>query len=523
MPKMTNVETGEEVEISMEELLEALENGTGGIQQIVTRADGTKQVTNMMGNIPGQDDGYDHTLIVYMKMADLGVFTKMLTDGKIDTEDIEDPCDMDDGFIMTVDFTDMAATSILKKGEGRLSLESYVRDDRRTYSNKVDSICGEYELEADGSLSLDEKKLKKNKFLVIALGFIAVRKYLLTKGIVQKLYKMYDGTAGATIRVTKDEKVSAKVVSGEERPDLPCDVFLLGEQMCRPYMDELLGIKPKAGNRPKRDPEVVAQKKAEKEEREREKNKKDLANKRRKLTQTNNKLAELTDQKNALEKELEAEAPKEAEYKEKCSLAEGEYTEKKREIQNRINELEASLKSLDSVRTQEVGTYNDAQRKNRGEKEELIKELKKAQALFEVKQEMADIYKEKAEKGGGKKKTARYTEKREEAKTAKQVVDGIVGKIDDIDARQKEEDVRHKNNEDSYVAQKQQIESELSQNRSALNEVNSAYEREKSECDAYVKTLDAKRNELKDVTKQISSIKKEVKQLEQEIEVLEKA
>jgi len=523
MPKMTNVETGEEVEISMEELLEALENGTGGIQQVVTRADGTKQVTNMMGNIPGQDDGYDHTLIVYMKMSDIGVFTRMLTDGKIDTDDIEDPCEMDDGFIMTVDFTDNAATSILKKGEGKISLESYVRDDRRTYSNKLDSICGEYELEADGSLSLDEKKLKKNKFLVFAIAFIAVRKYLLTKGIVQKLYKMYDSTAGATIRVTKDEKVSAKIVSGEDRPDLPCDVFLLGEQMCRPYMDELLGIKPKAGNRPKRDPEVVAQKKAEREEREREKNKKDLANKRRKLTQTNSKLTELTDQKGALEKELEGEAPKEAEYKERCSAAEAECVEKKRGIQSRISELEANQKSLDSVRSQEVSTYSDVQRKNRSEKEELIKELKKAQAVFEVKQEVADIYKDKAEKGGGKKKTARYTEKREEAKASKQVVDDIVAKINDIEGRQKEEDVRHKSNEDSYAAQKQQIESELSQKRSSLNEVNSVYEKEKSKCDAYVQTLDAKRNELKDVTKQIGSIKKEIKQLEQEIEALEKA
>lgn len=63
--------------------------------------------------------------------------------------------------------------------------------------------------------------------------------------------------------------------------------------------------------------------------------------------------------------------------------------------------------------------------------------------------------------------------KSEEAKAAKQVVDGIVGKIEDIDARQKEEDVRHKSNEDSYVAQKQQIESELSLKRSSLSDVNS--------------------------------------------------
>ena len=388
-------------------------------------------------------------------------------------------------------------------------------------------------MEEDGSLSLNEEKLKKNKFLVYGLSFLGLRKYLLKKGIVQKLYAMFDESSGVLVKVSKSGTITTKIVKGMDRPDLPCDVFLFGEQICRPYIDEMLGLES-SGVRKPRDPELVAKlaeadrvaKENAKEKRKKEaeeQNKKDLANKRRKLTQTNNKLAELTDQKTAIEQELEGEAPKEAEYKERCSAAEAECAEKKRGIQNRISELEANQKSLDSVRSQEVSTYSDAQRKNRSEKEELIKELKKAQAVFEVKQEVADIYKDKAEKGGGKKKTARYTEKREEAKASKQVVDDIVAKIDDIEGRQKEEDARHKNNEDSYVAQKQQIESELSQKRSSLNEVNSVYEKEKSECDAYVQTLDAKRNELKDVTKQIGSIKKEIKQLEQEIEALEKA
>lgn len=80
---------------------------------------------------------------------------------------------------------------------------------------------------------------------------------------------MFDESVGVIVKVSESESISAKIVKGQERPDLPCKVFLLGEQMCRPYVDEMFGLKS-AGIRKPRDPEF-AKKVAEAEKKKREK------------------------------------------------------------------------------------------------------------------------------------------------------------------------------------------------------------------------------------------------------------
>ena len=242
-------------ELSKEKAIDALKNGQGILKQIVTKADGTKKEVAIWGGY--ELDGYDRTLNVFMNQSDIGRFVEIITKDEINLDGILDPCDQEIGFQITVDFMDCAAMCIMRKGEGKLSMEMYVRDERRTCQNAVEVGTGEIELTEDGNLSLDKETLENNKFLVYAIGFLGLRKYLLKERIVQKLYNMYDESAGVQVKVSKGGNITCKIVKGMERPDLPCDVFLLGEQVCRPYLDELLGLKS-TGIRKPRDPEFAA-------------------------------------------------------------------------------------------------------------------------------------------------------------------------------------------------------------------------------------------------------------------------
>ncbi len=242
-------------------------SGEGYLEQNITLPDGTIKKMAIWGGY--ELDGYDRTLNVFMKQSDIGTFIDLLSStiatGKLNTDGIEDPCQHEEGYQITVDFVDKPVTAILRKGQGKLSLESFVRDERKTCRNAVESITGEVDLEEDGTLHLDAEKVENNRFLVFALAFLGVRKHLLFEGIVQKLYEMYDESAGVLIDVSKDGKITSKIVKGLERPNLPCNVFLLGEQSCRPYFDELLGLNPKRVRKP-RNPKLVEKPEAAKDE-----------------------------------------------------------------------------------------------------------------------------------------------------------------------------------------------------------------------------------------------------------------
>lgn len=305
--KENNTVTESDEELSKEEAMDALKNGQGILKQVVTKADGTKKEVAIWGGY--ELDGYDRTLNVFMNQSDIGRFVKIITEEEINLDGVLDPCDQEIGYQITVDFMDCAAMCIMRKGEGKLSMEMYVRDERKTCQNVVEVGTGEIVLSEDGNLSLDRETLQNNKFLVYAIGISGLRKYLLKERIVQKLYNMYDESAGVIVKVSKGGTITANIVKGMERPDLPCDVFLLGEQICRPYLDELLGLKS-TGIRKTRDPEFTAklkdaEEKAQKEEEER-------------------KAAEEKARKEAEEKRLEEErkAQEAAEEKKRQEMAE---------------------------------------------------------------------------------------------------------------------------------------------------------------------------------------------------------
>ena len=69
MPKMINQETGEEKEISMEEFLRAMQNGSVSIRQEVHHADGT--VTGSMIYGDTANDGIDRSVNIFGKLEDV--------------------------------------------------------------------------------------------------------------------------------------------------------------------------------------------------------------------------------------------------------------------------------------------------------------------------------------------------------------------------------------------------------------------------------------------------------------------
>ena len=64
MPTMTNPETGETKEISMEEFMKMMRSGNGSLQQVVTHADGTTSSTTLYGNVA--EDGLDRSVNIFI-------------------------------------------------------------------------------------------------------------------------------------------------------------------------------------------------------------------------------------------------------------------------------------------------------------------------------------------------------------------------------------------------------------------------------------------------------------------------
>ena len=72
MPTMTNPETGETKEISMEEFIEAMKNGNVSVSQEVHHSDGTVTSSVVYGNNVG--DGIDRSVNIFATMNDIFIF-----------------------------------------------------------------------------------------------------------------------------------------------------------------------------------------------------------------------------------------------------------------------------------------------------------------------------------------------------------------------------------------------------------------------------------------------------------------
>ena len=240
MPTMTNPETGETKEVSMEEFMEMVRKGGGsfGVQQIVTDRNGNKHVTDVYGNMSGANDGLDRSVNVFCNMSDISPFVVRLINGVDEVEEENNPDEK--GFVMTVDFIDNATTIVIAKTGTKCKAELFSRDERKSNSpsNLIDS--SEWDV-VDGSINMEisAETLRENKMQYFLLGCAGLRKYIKKDGTLTKLKEL--GNKGTGIIVSaKDEDITIRIVRGKNRPDLPCNVFLLGEQMMRPYPDEMM-------------------------------------------------------------------------------------------------------------------------------------------------------------------------------------------------------------------------------------------------------------------------------------------
>lgn len=242
MPTMTNPETGETKEISMEEFMKMMRSGNGSLQQVVTHADGTTSSTTVYGNVA--DDGLDRSVNIFVDEDTFKAFIirklKKLTGGIEDPESEKDP---DDLFEMTVDFTDSATMGILKATKEELSINLYTRDERKATFDHLREGSKSWKANPDGTIEFSGADLQgehKAESLYM-LAFWEMREFLRATGKLAELKKLGNCGSGVIIKATgQADDAKATIVRGRNRPDLPCNTFLFGGQMMRPYMDEMM-------------------------------------------------------------------------------------------------------------------------------------------------------------------------------------------------------------------------------------------------------------------------------------------
>ena len=248
MPTMTNPETGETKEISMEEFMKMVSQGGGsvGIQQVVTDKDGNKHVTDIYGNMSGMNDGLDRSVNIFCdkKAFNAFIYAAIMDIKKANEEDYAETADEgydpnDKNYVMTVDFTDSAMTCVLTCTDEKVELCFYTRDERKSNS-RVDQKS-EWGVDAEGHVNITGEDLQNDPTSLYFLSFRQMRRFLRKTGKLAKLKELGNKGTGVIIYgQDKGEGLDAKIVRGRNRPDLPCNVFLLGEQMMRPYPDELM-------------------------------------------------------------------------------------------------------------------------------------------------------------------------------------------------------------------------------------------------------------------------------------------
>ena len=112
-----DVHSGEVMELTddeKQEAVKAVQSGQGTIKQTVTLPDGSKKEMIVWGGY--ELDGYDRTLKVFMNNADIDTFISIITKSLIEPQDSVDPCKDEEGIEVTVDYMDVAATTVLRKG-----------------------------------------------------------------------------------------------------------------------------------------------------------------------------------------------------------------------------------------------------------------------------------------------------------------------------------------------------------------------------------------------------------------------
>lgn len=224
--------------ISTEELIKSISESGGdfGIQQVVTDADGNKHVTDIYGNYIGDNEEIKQTINVFLDYSTISKLAvaevKALSDGSDQNSEAR--------YRFSIDIIDEAPHTIVctSDSKGR-KVCTYIRDERRTNSVILESK----EWKKGSNIEVTAEILKQDMCLFYM--FSAQHLWRLLKKTGKKEILERIGNRGTGILVTSNDgdefpEFSIRIVQGKNRPDLMCDVFLLGQQMCRPYLDEII-------------------------------------------------------------------------------------------------------------------------------------------------------------------------------------------------------------------------------------------------------------------------------------------
>ena len=245
MPTMTNPETGETMEMSMEELLEAMREGKVTVQQQVHHADGTVTSSAIFGNDVG--DGIDRSLNIFGTMNDVfSVAIQKARRIKEADENAENLFCMDDSdlnYEVTIDDTAMPIMHIVTCTENNVRIARYMRDERKTVGAPMQELNLLFE---NGEISATLEEVQENNLALAAFAVHELRRVLREQGILQDIQEIGNRSSGVVVTATEDD-IDAKIVRGRARPDLPCMMFggLFAQSldeavMMRPYVDELM-------------------------------------------------------------------------------------------------------------------------------------------------------------------------------------------------------------------------------------------------------------------------------------------
>ena len=135
------------------------------------------------------------------------------------------------------------------------------------------------------------------------------------------------------------------------RKKLPCEVFLFGEQICRPYFDELLGLKS-TGIRKPRDPEFAAKLKAAEEKAQREEEEKKAAEEKARKEAEAKRLEEEQKAKEAAEAKKKQEMD---DWKAKADkIKQNREAERSKRLEQYENEYKSSMARIQSKKDSDI-------------------------------------------------------------------------------------------------------------------------------------------------------------------------
>lgn len=224
--------------ISKEELIKSISESGGnfGIQQVVTDADGNRHVTDIYGNYTGDNEEIKQTINVFLDYSTVPKLAvaelSALSEG---IEPIKDA-----KFRLSVDVIDEAPLTIVCTNDSKgISVCAYIRDDKRT--NSV--IHESKEWKKGTNLEVTYEVLKEDTCLWYMLMSQHVWRLLIETGKKEVLEKIGNRGTGILITCTQTKEkpeFNIRIVQGKNRPDLLCDLFLIGQEMYRPYLDEII-------------------------------------------------------------------------------------------------------------------------------------------------------------------------------------------------------------------------------------------------------------------------------------------